>query len=207
MARLLPIVLAVGVVAAGVLAWREFGPSGGPDVVPAGDPLPDEAIEVRPATPTPSVAVESAPDGPMPELEAVARPGEVLPPIRVGERGRVARFRPEVFRQGMELPGDVFLRGIVEARDVWVRWDQESTRTRFLALRIPVPGMQVLESGEAIVFIQPMPDLFRHLGLSARLDGSVLRIGAEGAYPPDPPPADAPQPEPPAAPQGPDDPK
>lgn len=207
MARLLPIVLAVGVVAAGFVAWREFGTPSSPEVVPGGEPLPDDATAGPPPTPTPSAPVEPVPAGPMPEVEAVARPDEVLPPIRVGERGRVARFRPEVFRQGMELPGDVFLRGIVEARDVWVRWDQESTRTRFLSLRIPVPGMQVLESGEAIVFIQPMPDLFRHLGLSARLDGSVLRIGAEGAYPPDPPPADAPQPEPPAAPQAPDDPK
>lgn len=207
MARLLPIVLAVGVVAAGFVAWREFGTPSSPEVVPGGEPLPDDATAGPPPTPTPSAPVEPVPAGPMPEVEAVARTDEVLPPIRVGERGRVARFRPEVFRQGMELPGDVFLRGIVEARDVWVRWDQESTRTRFLSLRIPVPGMQVLESGEAIVFIQPMPDLFRHLGLSARLDGSVLRIGAEGAYPPDPPPADAPQPEPPAAPQAPDDPK
>ncbi|MBL9086415.1 MAG: hypothetical protein JNM10_04670 [Planctomycetia bacterium] len=204
MARLLPVLLAVGVVAGGFVAWREFGGGRAPDDVPSGEPTPQDPRSEAP-TAVPARGGDPAVDAPVPEIEAVARPGEVLPPIRVGERGRVARYRPEVFRQGMELPGDVFLRGLVEARDVWVRWDQASTRERFLTLQIPVPGMQVLESGEAIVFLQPMPDLFRHLGFSARLDGSVLRIGAEGVYPPDPPPPDAPQPTPPGA--GADEPK
>lgn len=191
----LPLAVAVALVGGGVAAWW-WGTRGPGDEVPAADdPVPVAGPTVEPAATRPMAPPPDAPTAAPVEVEAVATPGEVLPPIRVGDRPRVARFRPEVFRDGMELKGEVFLRGIVEAREVWVRWDSAATRERFLAGRFPVPGMQVLESGEAVVILEPVADLLRHFGFSARWDGATLRVGAEGVYPAEPPrPADGDRP-------------
>ncbi len=187
MTRVLAVVLLVAVVAGVFWFGRDWLGGAGPEGVPVADGPADEParpVEV-PASMHPMPAPAS--DVPTPEVEAVAREGEVLPPIRIGERGRAARFRPEVFRQGMELAGEVLLRGLTEPREVWVRWDAPATRERFLAARFPVPGMNVLEGGEAIVMVEPLVPMLRSVGFTARLDGSVLRIGGEGVYPPEAP--------------------
>ncbi len=183
------------VVLGGAVLWdvlRSEPPTVGPStdgtegrVPPDGDAPAAIAGPVAPRSDPPPEA------GPPPEPEAVAREGERLPEIRMGDRMRTARFRSQAFQGGLEISGEVLLAGIVAGGSVWVRWDAVGTRTRFLAARFTLPGMTALESGEILVFLEPLPDLFRYLGFSCRLDGSVLRIGAEGVYPP----AEAPVPE------------
>jgi hypothetical protein len=169
--------------------WFAVGDGAG---VPIADPPVDGTPPAILGPAATSLPTSPPSEAPTPDIEAVARGGEVLPPIRIGDRGRAARFRPEVFRQGMQLAGDVLLRGLVEPREVWIRWDAQPTRERFLAARFRVPGMHVLESGEAIVLVEPLVPMLRHAGFTARLEGSVLRIGGEGVYPPDPSAPDAP---------------
>lgn len=157
------------------------------EVVPVDEPEPGPTLRPPPAAQDPVVPASPSPDAATPEVEAVARPDEVLPAIRVGDRPRAARFRPEVFREGMEISGDTLLKGLVDPREVWVRWDAATTRERFRAARFMVPGMNVLENGDAIVLLEPLVPMLRHAGFGARLDGSVLRIGEPTAYPPEPP--------------------
>jgi len=195
----------VAVVLGGAVAWdvlRSEPPTVGPSAdgtegrAPADRGAPEATS--RPVRPTSDAPPE---EGAPPEAEAIARDGERLPEIRIGDRVRTARFRPEAFRAGPEVSGEVLLAGIVEGGNVWVRWDAAATRARFLAARFLLPGMTALESGEILVFLEPLPALFRHLGFSCRLEGSVLRLGAEGVYLPDEPPTSERPPDvPPSAP-------
>ncbi|MFO0934742.1 MAG: hypothetical protein U1E39_18810 [Planctomycetota bacterium] len=186
MNRVLAVVLLAAVIAGVYWFGRDWIHGTQADVPAEDGPAEEPARPVGVSVSAPPIPAPAS-DASALAIEAVAREGEVLPPIRIGERGRAARFRPEVFRQGMELAGDVLLRGLTEPREVWVRWDAAATRERFLAARFPVPGMSVLESGEAVVLVDPLVPMLRSVGFTARLDGSVLRIGAAGVYPPEVP--------------------
>ncbi len=150
---------------------------GADDQAPAVEGAPAIA---RPVRPTPEAPTDG---GTPPEPEAVAGEGELLREIRIGDRMRAARFPSGAFRSGLEVFGKVLLAAILDGGDVWVRWDSVATRTRFLETKFPPLEMVALESGEILVFLEPLSALFRHVGFSCRLDGSVLRIGAEGVYP------------------------
>lgn len=175
------VLLLVG--AASAVLWLRRGDEGA--VVSVEETGPPTAGTAPPAA-SMGVAEPTAAKGP--PTEGIYDPAEVLPEIDVGDRTRVARLpirraspgRPETF-------GKLIVDGILAARDVYLRWDAEETKAKFLRQRFVVPSRLVTE-GEVLIYLEPLLPVLRVSGYSARLDGSLLRIGAEGVYPPPPEP-------------------
>lgn len=178
------VLLLVG--AAAAVLWLRRGDEG--SVVPDEESGPPAAGTAALGAPAASMGAATPIAAKGPPAEGIYDPAEVLPEIDVGDRTRVARLpirraspgRPETF-------GKLIVDGILAARDVYLRWDAEETKAKFLRQRFVVPSRLVTE-GEVLIYLEPLLPVLRVSGYSARLDGSLLRIGAEGVYPPPPEP-------------------
>lgn len=180
------LVLVLLLVGAGsAVLWLRRGDEGA--VVPD-EGGPTVALGPHPEVPRASTTATEPGTRRGPPAEGIFDPAEALPEIDVGDRMRVARIpvrraspgRPETF-------GKLIVDGIVAARDVYLRWDTPETQQRFQRQRFVVPSRLVTE-GEVLIYLEPLLPVLRGSGYSARLDGSLLRIGAEGVYPAPPEP-------------------
>lgn len=185
------VALALG---AGGAAWYGFRPpSEGDGGIEAEGEAPSPP---RPSgsSPTPeSPPPPSAPSAGDRPLEGVFDPTERLAPLSAPGAEIVLTLDPDVVRGPPEISGQRVLDAVIRSRAVWVRFDDESVRTRFARATFHLPALRPIDGRPGGLLLDDLQAVARVVGYSSRLVDGVLRIGGSDAYPTTDPPAPSPR--------------
>lgn len=175
-------------------AWYAFRPmsEGDAGIEAEGDGLPPP----QPSGPSPTQEDPSPPAAPPADdrpLEGVFDPTERLAPLSAPGAELVLTLDRDVVRGPPEISGQRVLDAVIRSRVVWVRFDDESVRTRFARATFHLPALRPVDGRPGGLLLDDLQAVARVVGYSSRLMDGVLRIGGSDAYPTTDPPAPSPR--------------